>query len=341
MHLTQDEYRNHKKALLHSYNNNAIGHEANWIWVTESSRRKITLQSNKQNQLGFFAMKSKNLVEIEDCFVARKEISDLILPLKNLVKKLNVNSLSKVTITSFDNGLDILFFTHKEFNSLQTLKISEFAQKHNANISNCINGEIFPILILRKNQIHFDKLKINLDSDIFIQATKEGAVEISQIISDFLKRNTNIQKIADIYSGFGSYAFAISDAVKSISAFEGSAKMTSLITKNANQNGLNSKISAQNRDLFLNPIKSKELEKFDLAIINPPRTGANPQILQIANSNLQNLIYISCNPKTFFADAKILLAKNFKVESFYAIDQFYGTNHIETITIFTKSWLRI
>lgn len=335
LHLSQDEYKNYKKALLQSYNN-IIQIEPNWIWIGAKTRRKITLQSNKQNELGFFANKSRELVEIDECFIAKKEISNLIIPLKNLVKKLNFNSLSKITITFFDNGLDILFFTSKEFSNQQSQKILEFAQKYNVNISNNLNGEIFPILMLRKNQIYFDNLKINLDSDIFIQATGEGSAKISKIIYEFLAKNPNLLRIADIYSGFGSYAFAISSLVKSISAFEGSPKMTSLITKNANQNGLNSKISGINRDLFLNPIKAKELEKFDLVLINPPRTGANPQILQIAESNLKNLIYISCNPKTFFADAKILLKKNFKVESFYAIDQFYGTNHIETITIFTK-----
>ena len=46
--------------------------DADWIWVGPYSRRKIIMQVGRKNEIGFFAKKSKEIVEIENCYVAEK-----------------------------------------------------------------------------------------------------------------------------------------------------------------------------------------------------------------------------------------------------------------------------
>jgi len=194
-----------------------------------------------------------------------------------------------------------------------------------------------PILISQPNQIFYPNFKIELGSDIFIQATKSGLNKISSVIYDFVKNKFDKKIIAaDIYTGFGAYSFAIIDLVKEIHAFEGSAEMVQSITKNAAKNGFNNRIKTEHRDLMLYPVSDKELLKFDLAIINPPRNGAGPQMKKIAQSKLQNLIYVSCNPKTFARDAKILIEAGFKIIKLNAIDQFYSSLHLELVVVFER-----
>ena len=144
-------------------------------------------------------------------------------------------------------------------------------------------------------------------------------------------------RVADIYAGFGAYSFAVSHLVKKITAFEGDEKMVDLINKNAAANNLANKISAECHDLFLNPIRAKELKNFDLVIINPPRNGAAPQVLEISKSVVKNLIYVSCNPQSFAHDAKILIDAGFQIKNLTALDQFYSTKHLELIAIFQKN----
>ncbi len=337
--LDQKNYRQLKQENL---NKVFVNHgflsdiKANWIWVDPSSRRKIILQISGKNELGFFAKKSQEIIEIENCFAAEREISDLILPIKNFLKNQEQNLFTQATITLFDNGLDLVFSVKKELNFSQTQKLTDFAKKQNLNISYALKNNITPIFLPRKNQIFYDNFKISLDSDIFIQATKSGLLSIVKIIKDFLEKNNHLKNIADIYAGFGTYAFAIVDLVKSISAFEGNQKMVNGINKNAAANNLAIKIKAEICDLFLNPIRKKDLNKFDLAIINPPRNGAASQVLEIVQSNLKNLVYVSCNPQSFAADAKILIDSGFKIINLTALDQFYSTKHLELITIFQK-----
>ncbi len=313
-----------------------IKEEAEWIWVGAASRRKIILQIAQKNVLGFFAKKSKEIVEIESCFVAEKAISEVIPKVKSFLQKQEQNLFTQVAVTLFDNGLDLVFVVNKEPSFTQLQKIITFAKEQNFNASYKIKNHVTPIFLARKNQIVINDVKIDLSSEIFIQATKSGLQAIIKIIRDFLNEKKTYKNIADIYAGFGAYSFAIPELTKSITAFEGDKKMVDMISKNAASNQLSHKIKAVERDLFAIPLNAKELKDFDLVIINPPRNGASPQILEIAKSNLKNIIYVSCNPESFWRDAKILEAQNFKITKLFALDQFYSTKHLELIAIFTR-----
>jgi 23S rRNA (uracil1939-C5)-methyltransferase len=307
--------------------------EAEWIWVGAASRRRIIFQVDIRNRLGFFAKKSNEVVEINSCLVAKKEIANLILPLKNLLKNFEENVIEQIAATLFDNGVELIFSAKRELNSSQIQKLSTFAKEQNLNLFSRIKNHLTPISLVRKNQIFLQDLKINLDSETFLQATESGLAAIIKIISQNLEPS---QKVIDIYAGFGAYSFAICHLVKKVFAVEGSAQMVEIISKNAAANQLCDKIKAETRDIFTNPLGTKELKNFDVAIINPPRNGGSPQVLEISKSNLKKVVYVSCNPQTFKRDCKILTDANFVLKKLYALDQFYATKHLELIAIFEK-----
>lgn len=325
-------YQEHKKnnlaELLKEFNC-----QINWTWIGNGSRRKVTFQIDGKNRLGFFAPRSHNLIEIETDESAEEKISALILPLKKFLKTHEQNFYTQVTATLFDNGLDLIFSGKKPLDFSKEQKLVNFAKENDLNISYRQNGEVYPVLMTRKNQLFFPDFKIALTSDIFIQATKGGLAAITKIIRNNIKTNS---RIADIYAGFGAYSFAIYDLAKSVLALEGDKKMTDLTNQNASAIGIAQKIKAQSRDLFSTPLDKNELKDFDQVIINPPRNGATPQVVEISKSNLKNLIYVSCNPQSFKRDAKILIDSGFRITSLDAIDQFFATEHLELVAIFQK-----
>lgn len=329
--LSPELYQQTKQDLIHD-----DYPDIHWIWVGPHSRRKVTLQISKKNVIGFFGAKSNDIIEVNSCFVAEKEISDIILPLKNLLLRQGQNLFSQAVFTLFDNGLDLVLKTRRELSFVQTQKLLEFAKKHNLNISYLFEKHLTPILLLRKNQIFYDGFKIDLEPNIFIQATKLGLDVISHFIRTYLEKNKKIKHVVDIFSGFGSYSFAIQDLVTSVTGYEGDKKMVDLMNKNIISNGFKKKITAQNHDLFFTPINRRDLNKFDLAVINPPRNGATPQVKQLVKSDIKSIIYVSCNPKTFKIDSRILTDEGFKIKKIIALDQFYSTNHLELLAIFEK-----
>jgi 23S rRNA (uracil1939-C5)-methyltransferase len=379
--FNEESYRESKKKNLE----NLLGESCSnidWIWIGGHSRRKVTFQINGKNHLGFFVEKSHNLIEIDETNLVEEKISELIPHLKNFLKNQEQNFYTRAMVTLFDSGLDIILTATKTLDFSQAKKLTDFAKSQNLNISLRVKNNITPIFLTRKNQIFYPNFKIDLDSDIFIQATKAGLESIVKIIRNFVRTRLKSrcdesemadsraphhsvldireersavnppftaiagrdfkrvlkqgEIVADIYAGFGAYSFAIQDLVKSISAFEGDEKMVNLISKNVAANNLGNKIKPETRDLFLNPLTKKELNKFNLAIINPPRNGAAPQVSEISKSALKNLIYVSCNPESFARDATILINSGFKIVSLTALDQFHSTKHLEVVGVFQK-----
>lgn len=330
--FNEDLYRQNKqKDLQKLLDEFAIN--IDWIWIGKASRRKVSLQVDVKNNLGYFAEKSHNVIEISTDENFCPEINTLILPLKNFLKKQEENLYQKIIITAFDNILDVIFCAKRKLNLKQEQQLITFAKDNKINISSLINQDLSNLLILQKNQIFYKDFKINLSGDIFIQASKEGLQNIIKIIAENISQNS---KVLDLYAGFGAYSFAICNIAKEISAFEGDEKMVKLIKENALENQLSQKIKAQMRDLFFNPLSAKELNDFDAIIINPPRNGAETQAKEIAKSNLKKVIYVSCNPQSFKRDAKNLIASGFHLKSITAIDQFYQTSHLELVSILEK-----
>lgn len=317
----------------------------NWVWLKSSSRRRIKLQISKHNQLGFFTKKSKNLVEITACKVANPNINRSINIIADFINHQAQNMWMSISITEFDNILDLIFYTSKSLSFQQNEQLKALAIRNSWNISisimnkNC--GIIEPIIINQQPQIFYnyhEKFDIKLSSNVFLQATKQGIETIISIIrtyiqQEFYKKNLKI-KVVDLYSGFAGYSFGIIDLIDYATAFEGDENMSKIANKNANENQL--KIKSFSRDLFNSPLLSNELNQFDLAIVNPPRNGATPQIKEIAKSKINHLIYVSCNPASWANDSQNLVSQGFKVEEINAIDQFYGTNNFELVVIFSR-----
>ena len=332
LHLEQGDYQKLKsKSLITTLSEVFLG-EVNFHWIKPPNRRKITLHIDSNNHLGFFKAGSKEIIPVKSCYVANKNISDMIANLQILVKSIPTKTINKVQIVEFDNGVDILLFLNKELQFRNEQAISDFARKNKVNVSISLQGEVSAFLISSRNILSLEnQIELSLSSNIFIQASKQGLNSITRIIRDFVQSNYSRKiSLVDFYSGFGIYSFAVSDLASKITLYEGSQEMAKITKENINSN-IVSGMTALCQDLFNFPVSKNELKNTDLVIINPPRNGASAQIKAIGESTVQNLIYVSCNPKTFVRDLLALKNSGFKITNIDAIDQFYSTDHFEIV----------
>lgn len=78
-------------------------------------------------------------------------------------------------------------------------------------------------------------------------------------------------------------------------------------------------------------------EKLDLLLLDPPRTGAEPQVIEkIAEWHPARISYVSCDPATLARDLKTLLAAGYSLDSVAAFDMFPQTHHVETVVWLTS-----
>ncbi len=80
------------------------------------------------------------------------------------------------------------------------------------------------------------------------------------------------------------------------------------------------------------------IEKADLVLLDPPRTGAGEVVvLSLLKLRPTTIVYISCDPASLARDAKWITEGGYTMDSIVAFDLFPMTQHIETVVRFNLS----
>ena len=82
--------------------------------------------------------------------------------------------------------------------------------------------------------------------------------------------------------------------------------------------------------------KLHRVEPFDILLLDPPRSGLDPVMIQtILHSGVSTIIYVSCNPVTLAKNLKSL-SKYYRVDMVQPLDMFPFTPHVETVVLLSK-----
>ena len=334
-HLEVDSYKAWKSNILAvalKYQN--IDTSLNPLKIVEQgSRRRISIsyENFKGNiEFGFYEKFSRRIVDIENCPLLIKDLNDLLIPIRELLKEITTpRDSGHFMISKTDIGIDLAFCPRKK-PDLSTVSqyFVEFANKHDIARITRAGKEL--IIERYKPQVQFAKTYIDFPSGAFLQPSKAGELLLlAEIIGKIKKHNLKTKKILDLCCGLGTFSLPLSEYgfVKAIDVF--GASITSL--KSHSNIGL----EVEERNLFTNPLVKHEIDGFDLAVINPPRCGADQQVTNLAASKISNVIYISCDVKTFAHDAKIMLNNGYQLLEVTPVDQFPYTNHLEVVGHFS------
>ncbi|MEI6730772.1 MAG: methyltransferase, partial [Pseudomonadota bacterium] len=296
---------------------------AETVKIPLASRRRVNLKT-KDGKIGFYIENSHQLVDIEECKIIEPALFDLILALKPQVKKFpDINSIQ---INAIDGGYDVVLASKNRVN------LSKFERLAGVKrLSSSVNGKISAVYQDGDAAITLAGLSIRIPQSAFLQASKEAAEAMSNLV---LQAVGKTEKIADLFAGIGAYSFALAKQAD-VTAFEIDAAMVTTINNAAKIYKLNDKLKAEKRDLFKEPIGYYALKNYDAIVINPPRSGAKAQIEQIAIAKTPKVVMISCNHATFARDAKILKDAGYKLDRLTPIDQFVYTSPLELVGEFS------
>ena len=100
--------------------------------------------------------------------------------------------------------------------------------------------------------------------------------------------------------------------------------------------GVGARVTVERRDLARSPLTPAELDRFDALLLDPPRAGAKAQAAAIAASRLDLVAYVSCDPRSFARDARLLIDGGFRLERVLPIDQFPWSAHLELVGVFRR-----
>ena len=137
--------------------------------------------------------------------------------------------------------------------------------------------------------------------------------------------------VLDAYCGAGTITLCAARYARRVTGIEIVPPAIADAKRNAARNGLEAKAGFLCGDAATEiPRLLKRGERFDAAILDPPRKGADAALLEaIADACIPALAYVSCNPATLARDVKRLAARGYRLEWAQPVDMFPFTGSTE------------
>ncbi len=312
----------------------------------------------KEIQIGFYARRSHEIINIDNCLIQDKTFQTAINIMKQFIKGY------KISIYDENTGIGLIrhIILRKGFKTEEIM------------VGIVINGNGFPyaeelievlkqgICGLKTIVLNINKKKTNviyglknkiIYGDGFIY-DYIGDVKFRISLLSFFQVNpiqtkvlydkvmeyaglTGKEIVIDAYCGIGTISLFISNKAKKIYGVEVVEEAVVDAKENARLNG------ADNAEFILGeaeieiPKLYERGVKADVIIVDPPRKGCDIRLLEvIAKMAPKKIIYVSCNPSTLARDLKYLVSEGYGVKEVQPVDLFAQTVHVEAIILLQR-----
>lgn len=315
MHLPYNEQLKYKQNkvedIIHKFTDKSI--KINNIIECKNIynyRNKATIHI--ANKIGFYKENTKELIDINSCFLVNNKIN-------NTIKKLKYNKLKRDELIIRTNGKDTLI---------------QYQNPKNIILNEADNIIIKSKVIKGKNYIieKLNNLKFIVSPSSFFQINTEQTI----VLYGKIKELANIKKsdnILDLYCGTGTIGLYLSKNCNKVLGVEINEEAIIDANKNKKLNNIqNAEFVAGDAKKVIKKISFKP----DIIIVDPPRNGLFKTMIEdLLNFNAKKIIYVSCDPITLARDLKELM-KKYIVKTIQPIDMFPNTYHIENVVLLEK-----
>lgn len=272
-------------------------------------RNKITMKTTN-NKIGFNKLNSNQIINIDKCLLANKNINEKL----QCLQELNFNNIKEIIIKSFNNKSLLVL------NGCNDIKID--------NIKTHFDTIYINNTLVSGNRIiaSINNIKYYIAPNAFFQVNINVATKMFDYIKKVCKK-IQASKVLDLYCGCGSISLYISNTVKYVYGIE----LNNESIKDAN---LNKKLNNINNVDFKCDTTDNitNIKDFDTLIIDPPRSGLSKNVInKILKNKIKNIIYVSCDPITLKRDLTHLECI-YNIETITAFDMFPNTYHVESVT---------
>ncbi|MBP3460810.1 MAG: 23S rRNA (uracil(1939)-C(5))-methyltransferase RlmD [Bacilli bacterium] len=284
-------------------------------------RNKATFHVD--GKIGYYSKKSFKIVDIDNCFIASKEINDI---LKNL-KKINLNNIyeivirtskylkDKMIILKFNNYINEEEIISKLKNIVDSIIIYQNKEYKTIYGKGFINDKIGDYIF-----------KISPDS--FFQVNTSQAKVLYDKVLEYLNPTIN-DKVLDLYCGTGTIGIYVSKYVKSVKGIE----INKYAVIDANYNKKINNVDNISFECLDASKVDKIKDKFDSVIVDPPRSGLDKKTINyLINLKVEKIVYVSCDPVTLARDLEIL-KDYYDIKEITPVDMFSNTYHVECVCV--------
>lgn len=277
-------------------------------------RNKIVLHV-LEGKIGFYCENSNELVEINECLIAKRGINDV---LRLIQKEVDVRGCKKIMIRQAGEEKMVVFYGK--------INVLEVVEKLKDDVSSIY---VFDKCVYGKECLRYSigMFQFDVAPEAFYQVNDEGLIKVYDTICSYLGNRCG--RVMDLYCGTGTigiYCSSISDYVLGV---EINKDAVSNAIRNKELNGV---LAMDFRCGSVGQVIG-DCEKYDVVIVDPPRGGLDKETIKNLLRILSDkIIYVSCNPITLARDVK-QLSEKYDFVGLTLIDLFPNSYHVECCTL--------
>ncbi len=266
-----------------------------------------------EGHLALTEEKSNKLVKVNQCLLANGNINKVV----RLINDINLKYVTDVIIRG-SQDIMVIFNGRIDKDSVISI-LSGYVS------SIILNGET----IYGRNHIttNVNGYEFAIFPTSFFQVNTNM---IKSLYDRILKYAKGGRSLLDLYCGAGTIGIYLANSFELVRGIE--------INKDAIRGAnLNKQINNINNITFecKNVDDMGEISE-DVVVVDPPRSGLDRNVIdKLLSSEVEKIIYVSCNPITFARDLNILKVK-YKLEDIVLFDMFPNTRHVECVTLLQR-----
>lgn len=299
------------------------------VSVPAASRRRAVFAAHRRGKdivIGFHGKRSHHIVGINDCAVLTPGLLALIPKLRPLAA-LAASPKDALTITATETltGFDVAL-TGAQRNmpaDIRARLVQIAGEMGLARLS--LNGGMEMERAAPLLQV--GSAMLSPPPGGFLQACRESEAAMLSLVQDAIG---GARRIVDLFAGAGTFSLPLA-ANATVYAVESEEAALAALQQAARKTSGLKPVTVEKRDLFRRPLTRADLQRFDAAVIDPPRAGAEAQTRELAASTVKRAAMVSCNAMTFARDLKIMTQAGWRVTRVTPVDQFLWSAHIEIV----------
>jgi 23S rRNA (uracil1939-C5)-methyltransferase len=305
--------------------------------------------------VGFHERKSSYVADMDSCRVLPKPLSDLLLPLRELITAMDQRDRLPQIEVAVGSQVTALVLRHLDaLTAADQQRLRDFA---------AVRGVQWWLQPKGPDTVHLlDEGGTPLDYQLsefgvtmpfkptdFTQVNHEiNRVMVSRALR-LLDAQPN-ERVIDWFCGLGNFTLPIATQAQSVLGLEGADALVARSRENAAVNGLAHKTEFIARNLFeLTPAELASYGPAQKWLVDPPREGAFALAKALVDLHAdpssapgyvppQRIVYVSCNPATLARDAGLLVHHaGYRCVAAGAINMFPHTAHVESMAVFERA----
>jgi 23S rRNA (uracil1939-C5)-methyltransferase len=315
--------------------------------------------------VGFHERKSRYVADIRECHVVPQHVSDLLLPLRELIGSMDaIETCPQIELACGDDVTALVLRHLEPLTDADMSRLRGFAGEHpgvqwwlqpkgpdTVQLLDAPSGDPASARGLTYTLPEFGIAMPFKPTDFTQVNPHVNAVLVSRAVR--LLEPQPDERVIDWFCGLGNFTLPIATRAREVFGLEGSEALVARSRENHRSNQLSrpgrrlGAVTFASRNLFeMTPQQLVADGPSDRWLVDPPREGAFALVKALADLHQQRerrgtwtpprrIVYVSCNPATLARDAGLLVHQaGYRCMAAGVVNMFPHTAHVESIAVF-------